>query len=146
MTIPLLLQQLGWWAAANIGIFSHFAIFSIIFQKYDFKKFDDEFRNLNYDFYQENDVVECVQSLIYDIEKYVSKLKNEYLPQWQTKGMASFPTNSPIHKPHTKYYFKYFSIRISLHQKNLYLCKHILYEIFITRLLLLPYPRHKRTT
>lgn len=50
-------------------------------QKYDFKKFDDEFRNLNYDFYQENDVVECIQSLIYDIEKYVSKLKNEYLPQ-----------------------------------------------------------------
>lgn len=37
-------------------------------QKYDFKKIDDrEYRKLNYNFYQEKEVIECVREIISDI-------------------------------------------------------------------------------
>lgn len=47
-------------------------------QKYEFKRIDDlEYRKLNFNFYQEKDVIECVQEIISDIRTYILRLKDE---------------------------------------------------------------------
>lgn len=47
-------------------------------QKYDFKRIDYlEYRKLNFNFYQEKDVIECVQEIISDIRTYILRLKDE---------------------------------------------------------------------
>lgn len=47
-------------------------------QKYDFKRIDDlEYRKLNFNFYQEKDVIECVQEIILDTRTYILRLKDE---------------------------------------------------------------------